>query len=68
MPGPEQIDKSVIAAEFVDFLLVNGNIPAAVAENFEKLIVKGLRLAFFVMRVFPVNGKMGGAGAYFIPA
>ena len=48
-------------------LLVPCDGPAPDPENSEKIVVEALRLAFFVGRVPPLMGELGGTGANFVP-
>ena len=67
--GPEQIDKAMPVIEQFYALLVNRHLPAVDPENLlEEIVVKGLGLALFVMRVFPVFTERFGAPFDFVPA
>ena len=65
---PKQIDEAVAAIQQFDALLVDGNLLALDAENLEKFIVEGLRLALFVMGMFLFDAESVGAPFDFVPA
>lgn len=64
---PKQIDEAVTVVELTDEFLVACDAPALDAEDFEELIVEGLRFALLIMGIAPFFGKAVCANADFIP-
>src|SRR5579863_2417075 len=60
-PFPEQVDESPIVAQQLHGFLETCDAPSVNAEDFEKLVVKGVRLALFVVGVPPLVREARGA-------
>ncbi len=64
---PEQIDKSAFVAQLLYRLFKGGDPAHGHAENFKKIPVEKLRLAFFIAMPRPLSGEAGGAGSDLVP-
>nr|WP_296763132.1 hypothetical protein [Sediminimonas sp.] len=64
---PEQIDKAPRPPGALHRKLVLGHAPPFDSEDVKEGVVKALRLALFIVGVFPVIREAGGAGANFVP-
>jgi hypothetical protein len=65
--GPEEVNETVLAGDFVNRLLKGGHEAALDAEDLEKLIPKGLLFSLFAFDSRPCVGKSDSTMADFIP-
>ena len=64
--GPEQINETLRAGEFLDGLFVDRHIAAADAEHGEEGVPEGVGIAAFIAVTGVIGGKHGGAGAQIV--
>jgi len=64
---PEQVNKPAPLAQGFDRGFKTCDLAAFDAEHIKEIVIKALGLAFFVMGIRPFTGKLGSAGADFVP-